>query len=142
MMKYQEYHNITWSSEDNCFIGTCPDLFDGGCHGGTRTEVADQLEAIIDDVIADYEAQGKPIPPAAKRSARFTHALNARRKTGLNQKQFATVIGVGLGTLRNWEQGRVLPRGAAKTLLEVIESRPEIIRARAKSLGALSQHSK
>jgi putative transcriptional regulator len=134
-MKYQDYHRITWSKEDGCFIGTCPELFDGGCHGATRAEVAEQLEDIVEDVIADYQAEGKRIPAPARRSARFTYALNARRRTGLNQKQFATVIGVGLGTLRNWEQGRVMPRGAAKTLLEVIEDQPDIIRARVKPVS-------
>ena len=24
---------LTWSDENNCFIGTCPGLFEGGVHG-------------------------------------------------------------------------------------------------------------
>ena len=24
---------VEWSDEDECFIGSCPELFYGGCHG-------------------------------------------------------------------------------------------------------------
>ena len=24
---------VEWSDEDSCFIGSCPELFYGGCHG-------------------------------------------------------------------------------------------------------------
>lgn len=24
---------VEWSDEDGCFIGSCPELFSGGCHG-------------------------------------------------------------------------------------------------------------
>ena len=57
----------------------------------------------------------------------MTSAVAARKSTGLNQQQFAEVIGVGIGTLRNWEQNRVQPKGTAKTLLGVISKHPEII---------------
>ena len=38
-------------------------------------------------------------------------------KTGLSQPAFARSIGVPLGTLKNWEQGRRRPRGPARVLL-------------------------
>ena len=37
-----------------------------------------------------------------------------RRKSGLSQSQFATLIGVNLRTLQNWEQGRTRPTGPAR----------------------------
>ena len=43
-----------------------------------------------------------------------------RERTGKSQKDFADMIGVSLGTLRNWEQGRRYPEGAALTLLKVV----------------------
>jgi len=53
--------------------------------------------------------------------------IEARRKTGLSQSQFAALIGVSVRTLQNWEQGRKQPSGAARTLLKVAELHPEVL---------------
>ena len=50
-----------------------------------------------------------------------------RGKTGLSQPVFAKSIGVPLGTLKNWEQGRRRPEGPARVLLALIEKRPSIV---------------
>ena len=50
-----------------------------------------------------------------------------RGKTGLSQPAFAKSIGVPLGTLKNWEQGRRRPEGSARVLLSLIEKRPSIV---------------
>jgi len=53
-----------------------------------------------------------------------------RRWTRLSQPEFAAVLGVALSTLRNWEQGRREPTGAARALLRAICNDPEhVIRA-------------
>ena len=54
--------------------------------------------------------------------------IAARQKSGLSQAQFATLMGVSLRTLQEWEQGRRNPSGAAKTLLRVAEAHPEVLR--------------
>ena len=54
---------IEWSDEDNCFIGSCPELFYGGCHGPDARKVFDELCDIIEENIALYEQDGKPLPP-------------------------------------------------------------------------------
>lgn len=35
-MKESDYYLkiVEWSEEDQCYIGYCPGLFLGGCHGG------------------------------------------------------------------------------------------------------------
>ena len=50
-----------------------------------------------------------------------------RGRTGLSQPAFARSIGVPLGTLKNWEQGRRRPEGPARVLLTLIEKRPSIV---------------
>ena len=50
-----------------------------------------------------------------------------RGKTGLSQPAFAKSIGVPLGTLMNWEQGRRRPEGSARMILALIEKRPSIV---------------
>ncbi len=56
-------------------------------------------------------------------------AAEARARVGLSQQAFALLLGVSARTLQDWEQGRREPTGAAKTLLRVAVSHPEVLRA-------------
>jgi len=47
-----------------------------------------------------------------------------RKKTGLSQSRFATLLGVSVRTLQDWEQGRRSPSGAARTLLLIAHKNP------------------
>ncbi len=47
-----------------------------------------------------------------------------RERTNKNQEEFANMIGVKVGTLRNWEQGRRKPDGAALSLLKIVAANP------------------
>jgi putative transcriptional regulator len=55
-------------------------------------------------------------------------AAEARARVGLSQQDFAGLLGVSARTLQDWEQGRREPTGAAKTLLRVAVSHPEVLR--------------
>ncbi len=55
---------VEWSDEDKCFIGSCPELFYGGCHGADAKIVFSELCDIVEDTIRLYEQDGKPLPPA------------------------------------------------------------------------------
>lgn len=44
-----------------------------------------------------------------------------------SQSEFANAIGVPVGTLANWEQGRRKPTGPARVLLRLIERDPDIV---------------
>ena len=50
-----------------------------------------------------------------------------REKTGLSQSRFGQLLGVSLRTLQEWEQGRRLPSGAARTLLLIAEKNPRAL---------------
>ena len=45
----------------------------------------------------------------------------------LSQKDFATLLGISIATLRNWEQGRRVPDGPAKILLQVAARHPDVV---------------
>lgn len=47
-----------------------------------------------------------------------------RQKTGLSQSKFASLLGVSVRTLQDWEQGRRIPSGAARTLLLIANKNP------------------
>jgi putative transcriptional regulator len=50
-----------------------------------------------------------------------------RQRTGLSQTHFATLLGVSVRTLQEWEQGRRAPSGAARTLLMVAAKNPQVL---------------
>ena len=54
---------VEWSDEDRCFIGSCPGLICGGCHGEDEVVVFEQLCAAVDEAIELYRRDGKPLPP-------------------------------------------------------------------------------
>jgi len=60
---------------------------------------------------------------AMQDAARF--ARRVRKKLGLSQAEFSERINVSLETIRNWEQGKRSPTGAAKALLKVLDKAPE-----------------
>lgn len=75
------------------------------------TEVQVAKHKQIDDSEADLDA------------AKF--ARRVRKRLGFSQTEFAERIHVSLDTIRNWEQGKRVPTGAAKALLQVLDKAPE-----------------
>lgn len=55
---------VEWSDEDRCFVGSAPGLVLGGCHGSDERAVFDELCIIVDEIIALYQADGRPLPRA------------------------------------------------------------------------------
>jgi len=55
---------VEWSDEDQCFVGSSPGLFYGGCHGDDEKKVFDELCGLVDETIALIHQDGKPLPPA------------------------------------------------------------------------------
>jgi putative transcriptional regulator len=60
---------------------------------------------------------------AAVDAAKFVRRV--RRRLGFSQAEFAQRIDVSLDTIRNWEQGKRCPTGAARALLKVLDKAPE-----------------
>ena len=50
-----------------------------------------------------------------------------REQYGLSQDRFASLMGISVATLRNWEQGRRKPEGPARVLLRVAAEHPEAV---------------
>jgi putative transcriptional regulator len=50
-----------------------------------------------------------------------------REQFGLSQNKFAHLVGISVGTLRNWEQGRRKPEGPARVLLKIASLHPEAL---------------
>jgi hypothetical protein len=55
---------VEWSEEDQAYVGSAPGLIYGGCHGDDERQVFDALCRIVDEAIALYRQDAKPLPPA------------------------------------------------------------------------------
>jgi predicted RNase H-like HicB family nuclease len=53
---------VEWSEEDGCFIGSCPELFYGGCHGSDARAVFDELCHMVEEAAELYRAEQRPFP--------------------------------------------------------------------------------
>jgi predicted RNase H-like HicB family nuclease len=53
---------VEWSELDQCYIGSCPGLFYGGCHGVDEKSVFAELCEIVEESIQLYKKDGKPLP--------------------------------------------------------------------------------
>ncbi|MFO7640949.1 MAG: hypothetical protein R6X17_06690 [Candidatus Competibacteraceae bacterium] len=55
---------VEWSEEDQCFVGSCPNLFYGGCHGHEEKQVFAELCDLVEEVVEIYKQDKKLLPPA------------------------------------------------------------------------------
>ncbi|MDF0651087.1 MAG: hypothetical protein CV081_07670 [Nitrospira sp. LK265] len=53
---------VEWSEEDQCYVGSAPALVLGGCHGKDEKAVFGELCQIVEEAIALYQKDGKPLP--------------------------------------------------------------------------------
>lgn len=86
-----------------------------------RIDVA-RVDAVGDADIAHQAAADDRA--AAQDAAQF--ARQVRHRLGLSQAEFALRIDVSLETIRNWEQGKRSPTGAAKALLRLLHKAPQL----------------
>lgn len=82
---------------------------------------ASRVDATTEADIAKHQAEDES--NAMLDAAKF--ARRVRRRLGFSQVEFAERIDVSLDTIRNWEQGKRCPTGAAKALLKVLDKAPE-----------------
>lgn len=86
-----------------------------------RADLA-RIDATTEEDIARQAAADDA--EAMQDAARFTQRV--RKRLGLSQAQLSERIDVPLETIRNWEQGKRSPTGAAKSLLKILDKAPEV----------------
>jgi putative transcriptional regulator len=92
-----------------------------------KSRLADDLRASLDE-LRDFVAGKKTGAVVHRVFPSQTDAREARHKLGLSQREFASLVGTAVGTVRKWELGTRRPSGAARTLIEVIKSEPKAVR--------------
>jgi putative transcriptional regulator len=76
------------------------------------------------------DGQEFPLAPdafASPADAATPEVRDLRRRARLTQQEFAARLGVPVETIRNWEQGKRMPRGPARALLAVIAHAPDTV---------------
>ena len=95
-------------------------------HDWSRFDAMSQAQR---HVAAARASNGKPLTPADfKRMKRTPQVKVIRRALGLTQEEFSGRFHIPLGTLRDWEQGAVVPDQSARAYLTVIARDPEAVR--------------
>ncbi|MEG0023918.1 MAG: type II toxin-antitoxin system MqsA family antitoxin [Akkermansia sp.] len=124
---------IEWSDEDQCYLGSLPELLEGHCtHGESPKEVnknLDDCEELALQNITQIPQRGiRVFTPARRRSwVNKNNIASLRESLGMSQQEFAINLGSSITTVRKWEQGSRNPSGAAARLLDIIKKHPELI---------------
>lgn len=101
--------------------------------GNPATWPKGRLDATrVDNTSARALARQQASDDSAAMQDAAKYARRVRQRLGLTQQELSQRIDVSLETIRNWEQGKRSPTGAAKALLRVLDRAPEA------ALGALS----
>jgi putative transcriptional regulator len=103
---------------------------DAEASGGGDMAMNDDLFA---ELIASLDEAGRIARGEAAPSRTFEVAAPSldvaaiRKRYNLSQTRFAALLGISVKTLRNWEQGRREPVGAARVLLMVAARHPDAV---------------
>ena len=79
-------------------------------------------QALLDDVLAIRVGA-----PAKTWSPEQLLVISVRKQLKKSQLAFSKLLGVPIGTIRDWEQGRKQPDSAAVTLIKVAQINPEVL---------------
>jgi putative transcriptional regulator len=91
---------------------------------GRIVELRDGQEFPLAPVMASAAPATASVAPA---EVALPVVRELRRRARLTQLEFASRLGVPVETIRNWEQGKRMPRGPARALLAVIAHAPETV---------------
>lgn len=88
-------------------------------------------DEMFDELLASVKQGGAilkgELPPSRRFEFADTEVRDLRNRFGLSQERFAALVGISVGTLRNWEQGRRRPEGPARVLLRMAALHPEAL---------------
>jgi putative transcriptional regulator len=88
-------------------------------------------DELFNELVASIREGEKILHGKAKPSRSFVvetpNVKKIRSAYKLSQPEFAALMGISVKTLQNWEQGRRVPEGAARVLLQVAAKHPEVI---------------
>ncbi len=94
-----------------------------GATGMSKRDIGREILAGLDEIAA-WKRGERTLKTTRVELPRAAAAPEIRARLGLSQEAFAACMGVSVGTLRNWEQGRREPQGPARALLLIADRKP------------------
>ncbi|MCX7736599.1 MAG: helix-turn-helix domain-containing protein [Candidatus Kapabacteria bacterium] len=87
----------------------------------------EQFEKLVESVREGAKILNNKKKPSRSFKIEPNRIRLIRIKHNLTQDKFAELLGISVGTLKNWEQGRRKPTGPASVLLSIAEKNPDVI---------------
>jgi putative transcriptional regulator len=87
----------------------------------------EMIKELLESVRQAGDIRKGKLKPSSRTVMKEPDVLSIREKYDMTQQEFSSLLGISVGTLRNWEQGRRKPQGPAKVLLKIAEKRPKAI---------------
>ncbi len=88
-------------------------------------------DELFKELVASVQEGGAILRGERAASRRFIvdgpDVKHIRTSYNLSQGEFAALLGISVATLRNWEQGRRMPEGPARILLQVAAKHPDAL---------------
>lgn len=90
-------------------------------------------DELFQELLESVKQGGAILRGEMEASRTFSHSTEnvdvaeLRKRFNLSQPKFASMLGISVGTLRNWEQKRREPEGPARVLLQVASKHPEAV---------------
>jgi putative transcriptional regulator len=88
-------------------------------------------DELFDELLASIREGGAILRGEAQAARSFeieaADVRSIRERYQLSQSKFASLLGISPKTLQNWEQGRRLPEGPARVLLQVAAKHPDAV---------------
>lgn len=111
-----------------------------------KTRLGQELISGLEEAVSHARGAKKlrtstlEIPEPARPWRKEQIAELRRRRFGVSQPIFASLLSVTASTVRAWEQGQKSPSGAARRLLEVAEIEPEVFQRLAREHPRTARH--
>ena len=90
-----------------------------------QSEFRRRMDATTEEDIRRHMIEDGEDPDEEPRFERVVLPQDVRKKLGMTQTEFSTLLRIPVATLRNWEQNRFVMEPAAQTLLKLIDREPE-----------------
>lgn len=77
---------VEWNDEDGCFIGRCPELFDGGVHGNDEAKVYKELCDLAEEWIELLHRDKTDLPESSAGSKAYSGKFVVRTEPALHKR--------------------------------------------------------
>ena len=89
-------------------------------------------DELFDELVQSVREMGAirrgEVQPARVTELSIPDVKEVRENLGFSQAEFARVLRVSIGTIRNWEQNRRQPTGPARVLLTIVQQQPDVLK--------------